>query len=419
MIIHLLRSRTIRIALMAALFIPLVSSCARQTNPSILPFATNSTTSSQSYVDFFNFGESAQGYYGARPTANLTVSNGVLYGTTEYGGVYGVGRTGSLGGTVFSIKKSGKEKVLYSFQGSPDGANPLGSVIVVNGSIYGTTKDGGTYNDGTVFAMSKTGQNERVLHSFGSGSDGASPIAGLLYANGLLYGTTLLGGTDGKGTIFSVNPGNGTEAIVYNFGNLPDGENPYSTLIDVKGSLYGTTGAGGIGAGTVFRVTTSGVETVLYTFGNHPDAQGPAAGVIDFKGKLYGTTTNGGVYYPAGTVFSVTMSGQEQILHNFGNGQDGKIPEAALLTYKGQLYGTTYSGGSTGGGTVFRISPDGSHYGVVHNFGVGVHDGTDPSASLVKLRGALYGTTQGGGISAPSCSYYNACGWGTVFRFSP
>ena len=385
----------------------------------MLPSAASSTASSQSYIDFFNFGESAQGYYGANPAANLTVSDGILYGTTKYGGVSGIEGTGGEGGTVFSIKKSGKEKVLYSFQGSPDGANPVASVIVVNGSIYGTTKDGGEYNVGTVFAMSKTGQNERVLHSFGNGSDGVNPVAGLLYANGLLYGTTLLGGTEGKGTIFSIDPSSGTEEIVHNFGNLPDGENPYSTLIDVKGSLYGTTGAGGIGAGTVFRVTPSGAETILYTFGNHPDAEGPGAGVVFIKGKLYGTTAGGGIYYPGGTVFSITMSGQEQVLHNFGNGQDGKYPEASLLPYKGQLYGTTLSGGSAGSGTVFRISPDATGYRVLHNFGTGVHDGADPTASLINLRSALYGTTQKGGISASSCSYSGACAWGTVFRLSP
>ena len=360
--------------------------------------------------------------YGATPNANLTVSNGVLYGTTEYGGVYGFGRSGRFGGTVFSIKKSGKEAVLYSFQGSPDGANPVGSVIVVNGSIYGTTKDGGTYNGGSVFAMSKTGQNERVLHSFGSGADGVNPVAGLLYANGLLYGTTLLGGTEGKGIVFSIDPSDGTEAIIHNFGSLPDGENPYSTLIDVKGNLYGTTGEGGTnGLGTVFRVTASGAETILYSFGNHPDAQGPAAGVVAFKGKLYGTTTNGGAYYPKGTIFSVTTSGQEQILHNFGNGEDGSIPWGGLLAYKGQLYGTTSSGGSASDGTVFRVSPDGSGYLILHSFGEGYprNDGSDPTGSLINFRGDLYGTTQGGGSSAPSCSYYNACGWGTVFRVSP
>ena len=408
------------IALVMVLF-ALGSACARQTTSSVLPFAPSATASTQSYAVLFNFGSSAQGYYGAFPTASLTVSDGVLYGTTEYGGVEGFGETGGFGGTVFSIKKSGKEKSLYSFQGSPDGADPLGSVLVINGSIYGTTKDGGTYNDGTVFAMSKTGQNERVLHSFGNGSDGVNPVAGLLYANGLLYGTTLVGGTDDKGTVFSIDPSNGTETILHNFSNVPDGATPRSTLIDVKGSLYGTTSAGGTdGLGTVFRVTTTGAETVLYSFGNHPDAQAPGAGVIDLKGKLYGTTGGGGAYYPGGTVFSVTMSGQERILHNFGNGEDGKGPAAALLAYKGQLYGTTSSGGSTGGGTVFQISSDGSGYRILHSFGEGyANDGSDPTGSLINNRRTLYGTTQRGGSSAPSCSYYNACGWGTVFRVGP
>ena len=170
--------------------------------------------------------------------------NGVLYGTTAYGGNFR-----SKAGTVFSITTSGTEHVLHSFgrirKGKRDGKVPVASLIDVGGVFYGTTINGGAYDDGTVFSITASGR-ERVLHNFdysGSDSDGARPFASLISVNSTLYGTTVDGGTpyftDGGGTVFSIST-NGNETVLHRFmGGKTDGANPTASLIDVKGTLYG------------------------------------------------------------------------------------------------------------------------------------------------------------------------------------
>jgi uncharacterized repeat protein (TIGR03803 family) len=151
---------------------------------------------------------------------------------------------------------SGKETVLHTVDGSSgDGYAPYAGLINVNGTLYGTTVQGGAYctlGCGTVFSITTSG-TETVLHSFGPG-DGEYPYAGLIDVNGTLYGTTLEGGA-GAGTIFSITP-SGTEKVLYGFAGEPNGFEPYAGLINVKGTLYGTTAAGGVdGDGTVFSLS--------------------------------------------------------------------------------------------------------------------------------------------------------------------
>jgi uncharacterized repeat protein (TIGR03803 family) len=126
--------------------------------------------------------------------------NGTLYGTTTYGGTIGWG-------TVFSITPGGEEKVVYSFSGT-DGQFPYASLIEVKGTLYGTTEEGGTYGAGagTVFSLDPSSGSENVLHSFGNGTDGVAPRARLIKVNGTLYGTTMLGGANGDGTVFAITP---------------------------------------------------------------------------------------------------------------------------------------------------------------------------------------------------------------------
>jgi uncharacterized repeat protein (TIGR03803 family) len=173
--------------------------------------------------------------------------NDKLYGTTETGGASG-------DGTVFEISTAGKERVIYSFTGKPDGASPQASLISVNGALYGTTTAGGTSNYGTVFEISRSGK-ERVVYSFKGGTDGANPAASLINVNGTLYGTTTAGGgASGSGTVFSVNRW-GKETVLYGFKGGTDGAVPSASLIDVNGTLYGTTFLGGSsGFGTVFKL---------------------------------------------------------------------------------------------------------------------------------------------------------------------
>lgn len=348
--------------------------------------------------------------------------NGVLYGTTAYGGNFR-----SKAGTVFSITTSGTEHVLHSFgrirKGKRDGKVPVASLIDVGGVFYGTTVNGGAYDDGTVFSITASGR-ERVLHNFdysGSDSDGARPFASLISVNSTLYGTTVDGGTpyftDGGGTVFSIST-NGNETVLHRFmGGKTDGANPTASLIDVKGTLYGTTSDGGTyGKGTVFSITTSGTDQVLHSFGDAGDGANPAS-LIEVKGTLYGTTSEGGRYGGCatfvsqqlfcGTVFSVTPSGAEKVLHDFGGASDGKNPTRGLINVKGTLYGTTDNGGTYGFGTVFSISTSGTEQ-VLHSFGSGP-DGAYPRARLIDVNGTLYGTTTGGGTH----------GNGTVYALTP
>jgi uncharacterized repeat protein (TIGR03803 family) len=268
-----------------------------------------------------------------------------------------------------------------------------------------------------------------VLYGFKGGKeDGAHPEAGLLSVKGTIYGTTYNGATRctrGRprcGSVFAITT-SGKEAVLYSFKGYPDdGEYPTAGLINVNGTLYGTTPFGGAncgpssGCGTVFSVTSSGAETVLHSFGGSGDGAYPT-GLINFKGTLYGTTHGGGAYScgnngNCGTVFSMTPSGTETVLYSFGAGsRDGEYPAAGLTTLNGALYGTTFEGGQNGEGTVFKMSTSGTER-VLYSFKGGKRDGESPEAPLVALHGTLYGTTYYGG--GTGC----ALGCGAVFSIT-
>jgi uncharacterized repeat protein (TIGR03803 family) len=198
------------------------------------------------------------------------------------------------------------------------------------------------------------------FYSFKGGSgDGADPYAGLINFNGTLYGTTYDGGANDYGTVFSITR-SGTETLLHGFkGGSGDGANPYAGLVNVKGRLYGTTYDGGAkNHGTVFSITPSGTENVLHSFnGGSGDGALPYAGVINVKDTLYGTTAEGGASGD-GTVFSTTLSGKETVLYSFKGGLgDGKYPFASVINLKDTLYGTTFEGGANGDGTIFSLMP--------------------------------------------------------------
>ena len=318
---------------------------------------------------------------GAGPYANLVMdAAGNLYGTTQLGGIHGAGTVFELspeqgGGWTELVLHS------FNDNGSDGSYPLAGLIMDAAGNLYGMTQQGGIHscggkNCGTVFELSPRqggGWTETVLHSFNNnGSDGANPQAGLtMDAAGNLYGTTYRGGIHSSGTLFELSPREGggwTETVLHSFGNGSDGATPDSGLIvDAAGNLYGTTYFGGIHSdGTVFELSPreggGWTEAVLHSFGNGTDGMNPYAGLtIDATGNLYGTTVAGGLH-SYGTAFELSPrqggGWTETVLHSFGNGTDGINPYASLLLdATGNLYGTTISGGIHTYGTAFEITP--------------------------------------------------------------
>jgi uncharacterized repeat protein (TIGR03803 family) len=257
--------------------------------------------------------------------------------------------------------------VVHDFSGGSDGGNPVdGFVMGPSGILYGTAPSGGDSGNGVVFRITGKG-NERVLHSFAGGTDGAVPNGGVIMdAHGALFGTTTAGGASGAGTVYRAR---GTkESVLYSFAGGTDGADPQAGLaMDAAGNLYGTTAAGGAsGNGTVFELVAPAgkhgmwKEVVLYSFGSGTDGAMPVSGVtLDAAGNLYGTTSLGGDL-GFGTIYQLTPGTvwTETVLHSFKNESDGAYPYAGFISdAKGNLYGAATQGGVNGGGTVFRLAP--------------------------------------------------------------
>ncbi|HTT82771.1 MAG TPA: choice-of-anchor tandem repeat GloVer-containing protein [Rhizomicrobium sp.] len=309
----------------------------------------------------------------------------------------------------------GQETTLYEFTGGNDGGNPPCGLISGGKGLlpgvslfYGTTQIGGASNYGTVFEIGNTGF-ESPLYSFTGGTDGAYPFAGVITdPSGDIYGTTAEGGAYGEGVVFKL--AGGTETVLHPFaGGSSDGALPVASLIiDGAGNLYGTTYIGGTDdMGTVFKVTPSGTESILHSFSGGDGAYPAASLVMDSTGTLYGTTYEGGTSTNCaggcGTIFKLPTGGAESVIHSFSGG-DGALPAAALIREgNGDLYGTTAEGGSNNLGAVFEFSNKGKLV-VLHSF-AGGSDGSYPVSPVAKKSGFLYGTTSSGGTSGDGTVY--------------
>jgi uncharacterized repeat protein (TIGR03803 family) len=335
---------------------------------------------------------------GASPYGGLTLSSNVLYGTTQNGGSWGAG-------TVFKVNTDGTSyAVLKSFNYSSDGAYPYAGLTLSGSVLYGTTYQGGSLGYGTLFSVNTDGTGYAVLKVF-TGSDGRNPYAGLTLSGSVLYGTTYQGGSNGFGTVFTINTDGTGYTVLKNFENGSDGGRPYAGLTMSGGALYGTTHQGGSnGFGTVFTINTDGTGyTVLKSF-TSSDGRYPYAGLTLSGSVLYGTTQSGGSS-GLGTVFAMNTDGTGYtVVKNFA-GSDGRNPYAGLTLSGSVLYGTTYQGGTSGSGTVFAVNTDGTGYTVLKNF-VASNDEQHPYAGLTLSGSVLYGTTYSGGSN----------NYGTVFK---
>jgi uncharacterized repeat protein (TIGR03803 family) len=336
-------------------------------------------------------------------------SAGNLYGTTENGGDFNFG-------TVYKIDNAGNETVLHSFAGGSDGASPVAGLVRDSaGNLYGATPNGGgPSSSGTVFKVNSSGK-ETVLHGFAGGARGSLPQRGVIVDSaGNIYGTTEVGGDrscnnqSGCGVVFELNA-SGMETVLHTFTPTDIAANPVSSLVrDAAGNLFGTTFHGGVGVGTVFELDATGKETILYIFSGAADGGFPLDGLLVDGEDLAGITSSGGTNQ-RGVAFKIDKFGNETVLHNFTGGTDGSSPSGVLIRDSaGNLYGTTLYGGAFNKGTAFELDPTGRET-ILHSF-TGGSDGANPFGGLVRdSQGSLYGTTEHGGVF----------GFGGVFKITP
>ena len=355
---------------------------------------------------------------GSGPMYGLTSDGkGNFYGTTAYGA-----RSGA--GTVFELSPNGsggwKETVIYSFKALKNGVFPMSPVIFDSlGNLYGTTDQGGAHGYGVVFELSPQGTSwtETVLYSFAGGTDGADPDGVLIMdPAGNLYGTTYQGGTGNNGTVFELSPsgGNWTEQVIY---NTPNGVVTGVTM-DTAGNLFGAGDSSVAGDSAVFELSPNGQggwnSTVIYTFASRPEVAGTLT--LDSVGNLYGVTdadANG-----CGKVYKLTLkSGKwtSKTLYNFvKGGTDACDPYSGIVfDAAGNIYGTTFKGGAAGKGAVYELlAPVGKSTTYTEKV-LWSFDGTDGASAWASLildsSGNLYGTTYAGGSN----------GDGVVFEVTP
>ncbi len=336
--------------------------------------ATPMRAATYTYAQLYTFTGGADGY---APFAGLTYQGGLLYGTTAFGG--------NGGGVVYAVNPvTGAETVIHTFTGT-DGAQPYAGVIYYDGNLYGTAVYGGTADLGVVYKIKAKTNEYKVIHHFEKNADGAEPYGGVIYENGMLYGTTQQGGAHGLGTVFAIDLATRAETVLHSFAEDGDGQSPNAGVIYQDGFLYGTTNNAN---GAVYALDiATGTETILHQFAGTPDGLNPSA-LIYQGGKLYGTTYRGGTAND-GTIFSIDpVSGAETICHDFVRKEEGQFPQGSLIVHGDEFYGTTAFGGHTNGGTAFRFNAATGAYEALYRF----TDAKTPIAPLLFHAGSFYGT---------------------------
>lgn len=366
----------------------------------------------QTFNVVYNFTGESDG--GGPLNGFIADGSGNLYGTTNSGGTSGYG-------VVFKMSTSGVETILHNFTGGSDGANPVGILIRdKSGNLYGTTTNGGASGAGSVFKITATG-TESVLYSFTGKTDGSDPEAGLaIDSSGNLYGTTTAGGANGGGAVFKLTLAKTRkwmEKVLYSFGTGTDGTVPVGGVtLGSAGTLLGTTSAGGTtGYGTIFELASSGgvwKETIVHEFADGDDGAVPYGGLIASKsGILYGAATEGG-NGGGGTIYELTpVTGGgwnfNVIYSNPGWGISGEFRDL-MLDASGNIYGTTHCDGDYDAGTVYELTAGSWTYNQLYQF-TGGADGLYVFSNLALVKGKFYGTTNQGGAN----------GFGVVFQVTP
>jgi len=387
----------------------------------------------QTYSVLHSFTGGADGAY---PMAGLTIdAAGSLYGTAYFGGYQGSGCAGC--GTVFKLSPKGSGWIftsLHNFKDSPDGRQPGGRVTFgPDGSLYGATAFGGEHGGGSAFNVKPPARacltalcpwTETVIHSF-AGPNGEIPYGDVVFdPAGNLYGTTTQGGR-GRGNAYELSPSNGSWTET-NLNAFQDGSTPYSgVILDQAGNVYGTSYYAD--SGFIYELIPPEWQfQQLHRF-NGSDGFDPLGGLIfDSAGNLYGGTLLGGSN-DDGTIYELSPSNGGwtlTTLYNFtqGNQNSGGGPWASLtMDAAGDLYGTTYSGGVYGYGSVFKLthSSGGWTYTSLHDFCAGGYpcaDGAYPYSNVVfDKKGNLYGTASEGG----SCLSGGQDSCGVVWMITP
>ncbi len=296
------------------------------------------------------------------------------------------------------------------FYNNSDGAAPDADLLLSGNTLFWTTYDGGNSNSGTVFKINTDGTGFTTLHRFTqrtgpdyTNSDGSKPAAVLVLSGDTLYGAAGKGGSSGKGAIFAVNTDGSGFTNLHSFTALDpvaetnaDGAIPWAGMVVTNNTLYGTaSGGGSSGNGTVFAINTDGSGfTTLHNFtavdpgsGANSDGVDPEARLILSGSTLYGTSVRGGSS-GNGTVFKLSTDGTGFTnLHSLNYSSDGGEPNAGLVLSGNSLYSTAQYGGSSGNGTVFKVNTDGSGFAVLHSFAAGNgpanSDGMFPGGGLI------------------------------------
>jgi uncharacterized repeat protein (TIGR03803 family) len=324
-----------------------------------------------------------------------------LMGLTSNGGTEGRG-------TVFTIKTNATAfSILKAF---PDwGKTPWGDLLKGDdGNFYGMTNGGGTFNYGTIFRATPAGI-VTVLRNLNYATDGANPYGELIKgADGSLYGFTSVGGTSGYGTIFKITTA-GTFTVIKHLVSA-NGTNPRGHLvIGADGNFYGATYAGGAnGYGTIFKMTPAGILTVLHSLSSTADGANCYGSLVKGTDNNFYGTTNGGGTTGQGTIFKITPAGVYTVLRQMNQATDGSHSQSDLIqATDGNFYGMAYSGGPNFSGTIFKITSTGT-FTVLRSLVSA--NGINPYGSLLQgTDGNFYGTTSSGGTSAG----------GTIFKITP